>query len=86
MPFGWYRYAMRTTIDQAGRIVIPKSVRDAVGLRPGEVEVVIDGNAIRLEPLEVGDLEEKEGRLVIPAAGAPLTAGDIDALRRADQR
>ena len=66
--------------------MIPKSVRDAVGLRPGEVEVVIDGNAIRLEPLEVGDLEEKAGRLVIPTAGAPLTAGDVDALRRADQR
>lgn len=30
---------MRTTIDQSGHVVIPKALRDQLGLRPGEVEV-----------------------------------------------
>ena len=30
---------MQTTIDQAGRLVIPKRLRDRVGLVPGKVEV-----------------------------------------------
>jgi len=30
---------MRATIDKAGRLVIPKQLRDYVGLRAGEVEV-----------------------------------------------
>jgi AbrB family looped-hinge helix DNA binding protein len=34
---------MRTTIDEAGRLVIPKALRDVVGLRLGEVEVRVDG-------------------------------------------
>ncbi|MGI8875041.1 MAG: AbrB/MazE/SpoVT family DNA-binding domain-containing protein, partial [Egibacteraceae bacterium] len=29
---------MRTTIDKAGRVVIPKGLRDALGLAPGPVE------------------------------------------------
>lgn len=77
---------MRTTIDRAGRVVIPKPVRDAVGLRPGEVEVLIDGNGVRLEPVGQHEVELKEGRSVIPAAGSALTADDVDALRRAGQR
>jgi AbrB family looped-hinge helix DNA binding protein len=77
---------MRATIDKAGRLVIPKPLRDRLGLVPGEVEVTADGAALRVEPL-VGDVVEFEGdRLVIPAAGAPLTAEDVLALRDADRR
>ena len=44
-----YRDGMRTTIDKAGRIVIPASVRTRVGLRPGtELEVEVDDGTIRL--------------------------------------
>jgi AbrB family looped-hinge helix DNA binding protein len=40
---------MRTTIDKAGRVVIPASVRARAGLRPGtELEVILDDEAIRL--------------------------------------
>ena len=40
---------MRTTIDKAGRVVIPASVRARVGLRAGtELDVQVDDGAIRL--------------------------------------
>ncbi len=38
---------MQATIDKAGRLVIPKLLRDRLGLGPGVVEVVADGAALR---------------------------------------
>jgi AbrB family looped-hinge helix DNA binding protein len=41
---------MRTTIDKAGRVVIPAAIRDRIGLLPGsEIEVTEDERGIRLE-------------------------------------
>jgi AbrB family looped-hinge helix DNA binding protein len=31
----WYSNAMTSTIDRAGRVVIPKLIREAAGLKPG---------------------------------------------------
>jgi AbrB family looped-hinge helix DNA binding protein len=42
---------MRTTIDSAGRIVVPKSLRQALGLSGGdEVEITLAGERIELVP------------------------------------
>ena len=42
---------MRTTIDGAGRIVIPKRIRDEVGLTAGaEVEVELRDGRVEIEP------------------------------------
>jgi AbrB family looped-hinge helix DNA binding protein len=72
---------MRATIDKAGQLVIPKSLRDRLGLRPGEVEVHADGTGIRVEPLAVESLEERGGRLVIPASGIVIDEDLVRALR-----
>jgi hypothetical protein len=32
---------MRTTVDKAGRLVIPKPLRDQLGLGPGEVDTSV---------------------------------------------
>ena len=40
--------AMRTAIDGAGRIVVPKPLRDALGLSPGQVLEITAGDG-RLE-------------------------------------
>lgn len=77
---------MRTTIDPAGRLVIPKVLRDQVGLRPGAVEVVADGAGLRVEPVATEDLTEEDGRPVIPASGQAIDDELVRALRLADQR
>lgn len=65
---------MRTTIDRAGRLVIPRSIRARIGLtRGGEVELELDGAAVRIEPVSGSDLKELGDRLIIPATGTPLT-------------
>ncbi len=77
---------MRAIIDKAGRLVIPKPLRDRLGLRPGEVELTEDGTALRVEPITTDAVEERGGRLVIPASGVPLSSDHVQALRHADQR
>lgn len=77
---------MRTTIDRAGRLVIPKTLRDRLGLVPGEVEVSADGAALRVEPIMSDDLEQHGDRLVIPKSGITLDDDAVRALRDADQR
>jgi AbrB family looped-hinge helix DNA binding protein len=77
---------MRSTIDKAGRLVIPKALRDHLGLRAGEVEVVADGAALRVEPVAGSDLESRGGRLVIPESGQVIDDDDVRALRDADQK
>jgi AbrB family looped-hinge helix DNA binding protein len=77
---------MRTTIDKAGRVVIPKALRDRVGLQPGPVEVVAEGTALRVESVPGEGVEERGGRLVIPTAGVPISEDEVRSLRDADQR
>jgi AbrB family looped-hinge helix DNA binding protein len=77
---------MRASIDKAGRLVIPKPLRDRLGLRPGEVEVTADGSALRVEPITDEGLASEGEWLVIPASGEQLTPDDVQGLRDADQR
>jgi AbrB family looped-hinge helix DNA binding protein len=77
---------MRSTIDRAGRLVIPKPLRDSVGLVPGEVEITVDGAGLHIEPLADDHLEDEEGLLVIPAADVVVRDDLVRMLRDADQR
>jgi AbrB family looped-hinge helix DNA binding protein len=77
---------MRATIDSAGRLVIPKALRDNLGLVPGEVEVTADGAGLRIEPLASDQLEDEDGLLVIPAADVSVSDDLVRTLRDAGQR
>lgn len=67
-------------------MVIPKALRDRLGLRAGPVEVEADGASLRVEPLTEQNLERRAGRLVIPASGLKFDDEGVRALRDADQR
>jgi AbrB family looped-hinge helix DNA binding protein len=57
---------MRTTIDKAGRVVIPAALRDRAGLTPGaELEVTEDDRGIRLERVAAGPRLVKVGRRLV---------------------
>jgi AbrB family looped-hinge helix DNA binding protein len=57
---------MRTTIDRAGRVVIPVAVRERSGFAPGtELEISVDEFGVRLERVAPGPrLIRVGGRLV----------------------
>jgi hypothetical protein len=67
-------------------VVVPKALRDRLGLTPGPVEIEADGAGLRIEPIAGTDLVEKEGRLIIPSSGFTLSDDEVRALRLADQR
>ena len=75
---------MRTTIDKAGRVVIPAAIRERGGLAPGtELEITIDEFGVRLERVAAGPRLVKVGRRTVarPTVAADLRPGiDIAAL------
>jgi AbrB family looped-hinge helix DNA binding protein len=77
---------MRSTIDKAGRLVIPKPLREQLGLRPGAVELTADGAALRVVPVHDDTLVEVDQRLLIPASGVAINDELVQALRDADRR
>ncbi|MEQ3554895.1 AbrB/MazE/SpoVT family DNA-binding domain-containing protein [Pseudonocardia nematodicida] len=77
---------MKATIDSAGRLVIPKQLRDRLGLSPGEVDVEADGADLRVRPAADDALVEEDGWLLVPPTGNPVTDEDVQRLRDADQR
>ena len=77
---------MRTTIDMAGRLVIPKSLREQAGIAAGEVEISLDGAAIRIEGVAADELVEVDGLLLLPAGGPELDGDALRELRFTDQR
>ena len=75
---------MRTSIDKAGRVVIPAAIRERVGLVAGaEIEVTVDDAGVRLERVAPGPRLVKVGRRLVarPTAssrGRPVI--DVSAL------
>lgn len=81
---------MMVTIDRAGRVVIPKDIRDRLALNPdAELDIDLEGDVIRLTPkrgparrVVVHDglpvLERIEGQLI--------TDAEVQRWRDADQR
>ncbi len=81
---------MLVTIDRAGRVVIPKDVRERLMLAAdAELEVDVEGDSIRLTP-RVGPrrrVGEVDGLPVLePIEGMIVTDVDVQRWRDADQR
>ena len=57
---------MRTTIDKAGRVVIPAAVREKAGFTPGtELEITVDDMGVRIERVAPGPKLVKVGRRLV---------------------
>ncbi len=54
---------MRSTIDKAGRVVVPKAMRDELGLTGGtEIEIGLVDGKIEIAPVASGDIRLERGR------------------------
>ena len=73
---------METTIDKAGRLVVPKAVREASRLRPGtRVRFRVRDGCIVIEPVPLDVSLERHGSAVVAVLreGQPaLTAAEVE--------
>lgn len=78
---------MEATIDSLGRLVVPKPLRDALGLGPGsKVDLTLYGVGITLVPGgRTARLVEHDGRLVAES-DTSVTDDDVFALVDAGRR
>ena len=81
---------MLATIDAGGRVVVPKEIRERLGLRPGsQVELTeVDGVlevAVSVTPMTV---VEQDGLVVLQAQGEvpTLTAEQVRAVQESTRR
>jgi AbrB family looped-hinge helix DNA binding protein len=66
---------MKTSIDKAGRVVIPAAIRERAGLVAGaELEVTVDDTGVRLERVASGPRLVKIGRRLVARPTAPIDA------------
>lgn len=77
---------MKATIDKAGRLVIPKDLREKLGLTPGIVEVEVRGSGLTITPITDDTLATEGDLLVIPGQGLSISDQDVRNLKDADQR
>jgi AbrB family looped-hinge helix DNA binding protein len=77
---------MQSTIDKAGRVIIPAAIRSRLGLVPGPVNITSEGADVRISAIALNRLTQRGGRTVIAADGPALNTDDIRELRLADQR
>jgi AbrB family looped-hinge helix DNA binding protein len=81
--------SMMVSIDRAGRVVIPKGVRERLALNPAvPLELIVEGDAVVLRPVRLAGRRviEIDGMPVIEPGDAPITDADVQRWRDADQR
>ena len=74
---------MQTTIDGAGRIVIPKALREQAGLRVGvPLEITLVNGVVEILPAVVATRIVDRGGLsvLVPEAAEPVTAAAVRAV------
>lgn len=78
---------MKTTIDAAGRLVIPKAIRRQAGLEPGmSLDVRYCNGRIEIEPEPTPVRLEREGRFLVIVPEGPvevLTSELVESTRQA---
>ena len=83
----WYRRAMLLTMDKAGRLVVPKALREPMGLGDGGVvDISVYGQGLQIVPSgRTARLVQIDGQLIAKSDTAVTDEdvfGLIDAMRR----
>ena len=81
---------MKSTMDSAGRLVIPKDIRREAGIRPGmPLDIRVREGRIEIEPAPLTVRLEKRGRFLVavpqeqvPVLTTEAVEGTRDKLRR----
>lgn len=76
---------MISTIDAAGRVVIPRAIRSQLGWEGGEEIEILEGDGIveiRPVPTKMTLVETGDGLVAIPERELPQLTGDIVAKTR----
>jgi AbrB family looped-hinge helix DNA binding protein len=75
---------MRTTIDLAGRIVVPKALRDMLGLDGGqEIEITARDGRLEIEPVPTTMRLERRGSLLVAVPECELPPLTVELVRDA---
>ena len=72
---------MKTTVtlDKAGRVVIPKSLRDELRLAPGDsLALATDGDLMTLRPVRSASALRKEHGIWVFRSGKKVSAADTN--------
>ncbi len=73
---------MKTTIDAAGRLVVPKALRHALGLKPGQVLDVRAGDGkLEVEVAPTAMVLKRRGKGVVAVPEEELPALSADEVR-----
>lgn len=75
-------------IDKAGRVVLPKPLRDQFNLLPGDkLRLSVEGNGFRLEPADVGGEFIKKGSVLVFTGqfSEPITTEKVNELINAER-
>jgi AbrB family looped-hinge helix DNA binding protein len=75
---------MKTAIDAAGRVIVPKALRDQLGLSPGrELEIRARDGVLVLEPLPTPVTLVRRGKRLVARPTAKLPRLTQDEVRAA---
>ncbi len=78
---------MKVAIDAAGRIVVPKSLRQALGLKPGQMlEIRAGDGRLEIEIAATPMRLEKRGKGVVAVPEAELPALTAEQVRETLER
>ena len=70
-------------MDQAGRVVLPKALRDELRLRPGDtLDITLRGEELTLRPRRAATPLAKERGVWVLRTGEPLRADDVEETQR----
>jgi len=78
---------MKATLDSAGRMVVPKALREALGLKPGQLlEIRAGDGCLEIENASTLTELKKRGKGVVAVPDAKLPALTAELVRQTLER